>query len=190
MIQVQRVLREKRRLIVPLVVALVANVVLYVAVVFPLGRQAAAAGQAARDTRETLQRARLDFQAARAIVQGKQQADVALQKFYKDVLPPDPSTARRITYLRLAQLAREANVRLERGANDVKREKGSTLSRLTTSYTLAGDYGDVRRFIYSLETAPEFIVLDNVALSSQEQGQRGLAVVIDLATYFRSANGD
>ena len=41
----------------------------------------------------------------------------ALQKFYSDVLPPDVSGARRITFLRLAQLATQADLRLERGTN-------------------------------------------------------------------------
>jgi hypothetical protein len=55
---------------------------------------------------------------------------------------------------------------------------------------LTGDYRDVRKFIYSLETAPEFIVLENVGLTSPgEQGQtRGLAMTLDIATYFRSGN--
>ncbi len=120
---------------------------------------------------------------------GKQQADAALQKFYKEVLPENQSVARRLTYTRLAQLAKQANVKLEHGSNEVKREKGSTLSKLTTTYTLTGDYRDVRRFLYSLETAPEFIVLENVGLSSSgEQQSRGLAVNLDIATYFRSGD--
>ena len=53
-------------------------------------------------------------------------------------------------------------MQLEHGTNAVKHEKGSQLSKLTTTYTLTGDYRDVRRFIYSLETAPEFIVLENI----------------------------
>jgi len=123
-------------------------------------------------------------------VSGKAEADAALQKFYKDVLPGDQASARRITYTRLAQLARQANVKLEHGTNSVSREKGSSLAKLTTTYTLLGDYRDVRRFIYSLEAAAEFIVLENVALmSSGEQAQsRGLAMTLDIATYFRSGN--
>ena len=61
-----------------------------------------------------------------------------------------------------------------------------------TTYTLTGDYRDVRRFIYSLETAPEFIVLENIGLSSaigEEQQPRTLAMTLDIATYFRSRDG-
>ncbi|HTM27428.1 MAG TPA: GspMb/PilO family protein [Vicinamibacterales bacterium] len=185
----QRALSEKRRIIVPLALAIAANVALYAVVVFPLGRQVVAAQTQAQAEHEELNRARLDYQSAKATVTGKQQADAALQKFYKDVLPADQSIARRLTYTRLAQLAKQANVKLEHGTNSVAHEKGSTLSKLSTTYTLTGDYRDVRRFIYSLETAPEFIVLENIGLTSgSEQPGRGLSMNLDIATYFRSGD--
>lgn len=188
----QRVIAEKRSLIVPLAVAAIANAVLYAVVVFPLGRQVANAGNEARIAHEELNRARQDYLSAKATVSGKQQADAALQKFYKDVLPADQAIARKLTYTRLAQLASEANVRLEHGNNVVKPLKNSRLSKFTTTYTLTGDYKDVRRFIYSLETAPEFIVLENIGLSSslgEQQQARSLAMTLDIATYFRSRDG-
>jgi type IV pilus assembly protein PilO len=186
---VRRALTEKRSLIVPLALAIVASVALYAVVVFPLGRQVAAAEAEARVQHDELNHARLDDQSAKATVTGKQQADSALQKFYKEVLPADQSSARRLTYTRLAQLAKQANVKLEHGTNSVAREKGSTLSKFSTTYTLTGDYRDVRRFIYSLETAPEFIVLENVGLTSGgEQQARGVSMTLDIATYFRSGD--
>ncbi len=187
----QRVMAEKRRLIVPLVVAIIGSALLYAVVVYPLGRQVTAAEEEARVQREQLNRARLDYQLAKATVTGKQQADAALQKFYKDVLPADQAIARKLTYTRLAQLAKQANVTLEHGTNAVKHEKGSGLSKLTTTYTLTGDYRNVRRFIYSLETAPEFILLENIALSSSTGDQpqnRGLSMNLEIATYFRSGD--
>ena len=185
-----RVLTEKRRIVVPLVIAVLANVLLYAVVVFPLGRQVASAETEANAERDLLNRARQDHRAAKATVTGKQQADAALQKFYKDVLPVSDSAARRLTYTRLSQLAEQANVRLEQGANILTQEKDSTLMKSTTSYTLAGDYRDVRRFIYSLETTPEFVVLENVALTSpgEQAAGRGLAMRLEIATYFRSVN--
>jgi hypothetical protein len=183
-----RVLSEKRRIVVPLAIAVLANVVLYAVVVFPLGRQVASAELEANAQHDLLNRARQDHRAAKATVAGKQQADAALQKFYKEVLPANSSAARTLTYKRLSQLAEEANVRLEQGANSVEHEKGSTLSKSTTTYTLQGDYRNVRRFIYSLETIPEFVVLENVALTSpgEQAAGRGLAMRLEIATYFRS----
>ena len=185
-----RVLTEKRRIVVPLVIAVVANVLLYAVVVFPLGRQVASAETEANAQHDLLNRARQDHRAAKATVTGKQQADAALQKFYKDVLPVSDSAARRLTYTRLSQLAEQANVKLEQGANVLTQEKDSSLTKSTTSYTLAGDYRDVRRFIYSLETTPEFVVLENVALTSpgEQAAGRGLAMRLEIATYFRSGN--
>lgn len=186
---VGRVLTEKRHIVYPLALVIAANILLFVLVVFPLGRQVASAETEARAEHDLLARARLDHQNAKATVSGKQQADSALQSFYKDVLPKTSSAARTLTYTRLAQLAKQANVRLEHGANAESREKGSRLAKLTTTYTLTGDYRDVRRFIYALETAPEFIVLENIALTSageQAQSGRSLAVSLDIATYFRT----
>ena len=185
-----RVLSEKRRIVVPLVMAVLANLLLYAVVVFPLGRQVASAEAEANTQHDLLNRARQDHRAAKATVTGKQQADAALRKFYKDVLPTSQSAARSLTYTRLSQLAEQANVRLEQGANIVEHEKGSTLSKSLTHYTLTGDYRDVRRFIYSLETTPEFVVLENVTLTSpgEQAAGRGLAMGIDVATYFRSGN--
>jgi Tfp pilus assembly protein PilO len=185
----RRVLAEKHRLIVPLGIAAGANVLLFVLLVFPLGRQVANAEQEAQQQREVLRHARQDAASAKATVQGKQQADASLRKFYQDVLPANASAARGITYRRLSQIARDANVRLERGTNEPKREKDSTLEKITTTYILSGEYRDVRRFIYALETAPEFMVLENVALTApSDERDRGLSVRLDVATYYRTPN--
>ena len=190
MTTLQRILGEKRRILVPLALVALANIVLFAVLVFPLQRQVARAELDAREQHQHLNAARFDLKTAKATVTGKARADSELRRFYKDVLPADQGVARRITYTRLAQLARQANVKLEHGTNAVSQEKGSALSKLTTTYTLTGEYRAVRNFIYALETAPEFIVLENVGLSSAgEQGQtRGLAMNLEIATYFWTGN--
>ena len=58
-------------------------------------------------------------------------------------------------------------------------------------YTLSGDYRDIRRFIYALETAPQFVVLERVGLTGSNDAQaqsRGVAMTIDMATYFRTGD--
>lgn len=188
-----RAVADKRRIIVPLVVGIIANVVLYAVVVFPLGRQVLSTEQEERTARDQLVQAREDYNNAKATVSGKQQADLALQSFYKDTLPGDLSTARRLTFTRLADLAKQTNVRLEHGTNENVHEKGSSLWKLTTRYTLEGDYRDVRKFIYALETAPEFIVLENIGLTSAgpdqpQQSNKGVAMSLEISTYYRSGN--
>ena len=55
---------------------------------------------------------------------------------------------------------------------------------------LKGDYRDIRRFIHELETAPEFLVLEHVELTQNENdADKGITVTIQVATYFR-AGGD
>ena len=190
----QRVLADKRSIVFPLLLFVVANIVLYAVVVFPLGHQVASADAEATLQHQQLNAARADLKSAKATVTGKAQADAALQKFYKEVLPGDQSTALRVTYTRLAQLAHQASVKLEHGNNGVSREKGSTLAKLTTTYTLSGDYRNVRKFIYAIETAPEFIVIDNVQLQTAsdqaaQQQNRSLGMTLEISTYYRAGNG-
>jgi Tfp pilus assembly protein PilO len=125
-------------------------------------------------------------------VTGKAQADDELKKFYGDVLPPDLSAARRITYLPISQLAEESNLRVLRGVTDWTPIRESSLARFTQSMVLTGQYSDIRRFIYALETRPEFVVIENVDLSQNEnEASRGITVNLQIATYFRTGgDGD
>ena len=187
----RRVLAEKRRVIWPILVGVVVNVLLFLLVVFPLSRKVAGGEAEAQAASAALASARQDYAAARATVTGKDTADAELQKFYKDVLPPDYSGARRITFLKIAQLAQQTNLRLDRRNYNESQERGSVLAKLTTTVVLAGEYRDIRRFIYALETSPEFLVIDNVALTQAEDRERGLNVTVQVATYYRAGgNGD
>jgi Tfp pilus assembly protein PilO len=187
----RRVMAEKRRLILPIVIALVVNVVLFALVLYPLSKKVAGGEQQAQAATVALNAARRDYDAARATVKGKGQADQELQKFYTDVLPPDMSAARRITFLRIEQLAQQSNLRLERETSDPKPQRDSQLVKFTFHAALSGEYRNIRRFIHQLETAPEFLVLENVGLTQSEVENRGLNVSVDIATYYRAAaNGN
>ena len=188
----QRIFREKRRLIWPLGLVLVANAVVFAIVVYPLSQKVALGQQEADAATVALDRGKRDYANARATVTGKAQADTELKKFYGEVLPPDLSGARRITYLPIDQLAREANLRLERQTSDTMPIRDSSLSRFTQTAVLTGDYRNIRRFIYQLETRPEFIVIENVDLSQNEnETSRGITVTLQIATYFRTGgDGD
>jgi hypothetical protein len=52
---------------------------------------------------------------------------------------------------------------------------------------LAGTYAEMRDFIYQLETAPEFVVIDNIQLAEGTETTGSLVVTLDLSTYFRVA---
>jgi Tfp pilus assembly protein PilO len=104
------------------------------------------------------------------------------------VLPPDDSAARRITYLQIYQLAKKANLDYERAANEVTRERDSTLGKLTTTVALSGEYRNIRRFIHELETAPDFLILENVAVSQGTESGTALNVTVRVATYYQAGS--
>ena len=54
----------------------------------------------------------------------------------------------------------------------------------------ACDYESFRRFIYEVESAPVFVIIDEVAIA-QNDPARPLAVTLALSTYYRlGANGN
>ncbi len=180
----RRVFAEKRRLILPLAVALLVNIGLYALVVYPLDKKVAG-GEAEADAAATaLNAGRRDYAAARATVAGKTQADAELEKFYSEVLPPDLPGARRITFLRLEQLAQKCSLRLQRETSEPKPVRDSQLVRFGYTASLSGEYRNIRRFIHELEVAPEFLVLENVELSQSDAENRGLNVNVQIATYY------
>lgn len=187
-----RILAEKRRMIWPLAIVLLANLAVFAIVVYPLSQKVAMGQQEADAATIALENAKRDYANARATVTGKAQADDELKKFYGDVLPPDLSAARRITYLPVSQLAEEANLRVVRGVSDWTLIRESSLARFTQTTVLTGQYGDIRRFIYALETRPEFVVIENVDLAQNEnEASRGITVTLQIATYFRTGgDGD
>ncbi len=186
MSSVSRVFQEKRALIWPIAIALVINVAIYAMVVYPLSQKVANGEQAAQASAAALMAARRDHTAARATVSGKGQADIELQKFYGDVLPPDVSGARRITFLRIEQLASQAGLRLERETSSPQEQRESNLVKFTYTASMSGEYRNVRRFIHDLETAPEFLVLENVQVSQGDAESRALNVSVRIATYYRA----
>ena len=187
----RRVLAEKRRLIVPVVVVLLVNVALYAILVYPLSKKVAGDEQEAESAAAAMNAARRDFAAAKATVAGKGQADQELQTFYREVLPPDVSGARRITFLRIEQLAQQCSLRVERVTSLPKAQSDSRLVKFIYKASLSGEYRNIRRFIHELETAPEFLVLENVDLRRSEVENRALNVEMEIATYYRAgANGN
>lgn len=183
----QRVVREHRRAVVPLAVALGANIVLYAAVVYPLSQRVANIEQRDRTAQEQLLGAQRDYTQASGTLTGKDRASAELVTFYKDVLPADLSGARRLTHLRLSQLARESNLKFVQATFATKVERGRTLTQLQIEMQLAGNYDNVRAFIHQLESAPEFVVIDNIELSQGADGGP-LVVSLHLSTYYRDEN--
>jgi hypothetical protein len=151
-----------------------------------LSQRVTSGEQEAGESTRALVAARKTFDSARGTVSGKKEADAELVKFYEDVLPPDLSGARRVLYPRLDQLARKANLTLGAYRFHLDANPIGDLRKITMTMNLTGDYSSVRRFIHELETAPEFLVLESVAVTAASEGDRRLNVVAQVATYYRT----
>ena len=183
----KRIVAENRVLVVPLSVALLINVGVYAIVVYPLEVRSAGAIDRATAAAAALKEAERDQAAAGALLTGKTRAEQELLTFYDTVVPADLVAARRMTYARLPALARKANVRYEAGTSDVDRNLKSTrMERLHIRMVLQGEYANFRRFIYELETSPEFVIIDDVTLAQSDQDKPVMAT-LELSTYYRAA---
>ena len=183
----RRVALEKRRVIVPLLAGLILNVILYAAVVYPLRVSVRSAETRGENAARELTFAQSDAAAARAILQGRDRTDTALQGFYKDVLPTDLAGARRITYRRLSELAEQEDVRIERRSYaEPDTDAQGRLSRLRITMTIQGDYENVRQFIYQLESGTDFIVIDDVSLAQGTEPNAPLTLALAISTYYRA----
>jgi len=187
----QRIAAEKRSLIVPIAIGIVLNIAVYVLVVYPLGVKSAGAANRAATAAQLLKGAEQDYAAARALVAGKSRAEQELQTFYGKVLPSDQTAAVRLTYAPLPNLAKKANVRiLARRWTPDPIGKDARLGRLHIIAQLQGDYEALRQFIYELETAPEFLIIDDVTILQGEVG-KPLTMTLELSTYYPlGAHGD
>lgn len=184
---VRRVLREHRRVLVPLAIALVVNVIAYAFIVYPLSQSVANIEQREQAAGQELAAARSEHGQAAGTLGGKDRAAQELDRFYHEVLPQDLPAARRLTFVRLPQLASQFDVAFDRRTIEPpEAQRGSDLIPLRTQVELAGRYDDVRTFIHELEASPEFVVIDNITLSEEAEDTGLLELRLDLSTYYRT----
>jgi hypothetical protein len=184
-VSVARVIADHRRWLVPVGIVLAINIVVLTAIVLPLRRSVESASANADASGLALQGARADLKEAEATRDGQSQASADLDRFYAEVLPRDFATARRITTLKLSQMARSHGVDFESGAATPETLRDSSLERLQVNYELSGDWDDIRQLIYALETGPDFIVIDNVQLAEGQAANAPLSLTLEMSTYYR-----
>jgi Tfp pilus assembly protein PilO len=186
-----RIFSDYRRVILPLAIAFGVNVVVYAAGVYPMAQRVANVEQRNAAAEQALAVSRREHDAARGALTGKERATVELATFYKDVLPADIAGARKLTYLRLAQLVREAGLRFRTSAFEPETgDRDSRLQRLRIQLQVQGTWEDIRTLIYQLDTAPEFVVIDNIVLSSGQAEGGALDLGLELSTYYQVGKGD
>jgi Tfp pilus assembly protein PilO len=185
---VRRIASEHRRFLAPLLIALVVNVIVYALFVYPLSQAVGSIEQREAAATRELEAARKEHAAADGTLSGKDRAARELERFYTEVLPHDLSSARRLTHLRLPQLASGLGLVYDRASSaEPQRGRDSVLTRFQTTVEIAGRYSDIRTFIHQLETAPEFVVIDTVELAEEDEESGRLNLTLGLSTYYRTA---
>ena len=181
----KRIVREKRVLVIPLVLAAVANAAAYGLWVYPLGVKSAGAADRALAATKALQAAEAEHSGARELVLGKSRADEELATFFQKVVPADLSAARRLTYATLPALAKKSGVKLVNRRYEVETpEKNARLGLLRVQTQWQCDYQSFRQFVHAVESASAFVIIDDVVLT-QSDINKPLTLTLQLSTYYR-----
>jgi hypothetical protein len=190
MVPAARILADRRLLVGVLALLAVANLVGLLLIVGPL--RARVQGLALRATTATLaaSTAGRELAEARQTAEGSVKAETDLRRFYSQVLPDGQAAARQVTFVRLAQLAREANLSYDhRTFTQEEVDQDSTLMRATLTMSVFGTYRDLRRFLYRLETGPDFIVVREVGVVQSDDPKEPLEAALTLSTFFKADDG-
>ncbi len=189
----RRVFLERRVIILPLAVALLANAAIFALVVYPSSGRVARAEQQEQAALQELAAAQREFGAATRTQRDKARAEQDLQTFYTDILPADMAGARRATYLHLSRLARDSGLQYQRRLEESRepkaddRDAATTLARFDITMVLEGDYEGVRQFLRDVEASDGFIVIDNIGLAEGADRRANLVLTVKLSTYYRVA---
>ena len=156
--------------------AIIANVAVYAPGRVParreVGRRRRPRG---RRGRRRCRRRSATSQRREALVTGKTRAEQELSTFYDKVLPADLTAARRLTYAALPALARKTNVQVSSQSRIRPRADREGCARRASEHphgSWQGDYESLRQFIYELESAPEFVIIDDVTLTQSDPRSR------------------
>jgi Tfp pilus assembly protein PilO len=183
-----RVYRERRAVVLPLLVLLVANLAVLALVIWPLQRSVGAAGDADLQALIEKENARREDRDARLAQTRRLEVDVELEKFYGEILPKDLAAAQVLTQFWLPGVARQSGVTFQQGTDRHAEVRESRLTKVTSEATLSGTYQEIRKFLHAVESAPEFVIIEEVQLGdtgSSAQNPRGvLEIGIKAATYF------
>lgn len=186
---VQRALVEKRALVLPLVALALANAAVYFFVRPSLERSTEAARRRATVIGAELASAVQAEATMKAAVESQDKAREDLSQFEQRVLPADQASARRLLYLRVAEMADDSNLVFDRRTLSETREPETTLARLDMSLQLEGTYADVRRFLHAVESAKEFLVVRDLGLGESPEGEGFVRLSVTVSTFFKGPDG-
>ncbi len=190
MVPTARILADRRLLVSVLGLLAVVNVVGLAIVFGPLRSRVHTLTTRATAASLAASTAARELATARQTATGSERAATDLQRFYAEILPANQPAARQVTYVRLAQIARESNLEYEqRTFSQDEPEREGVLSRATLTMDVFGTYRDLRRFIHRLETGDEFVVIRQLSVRQGDAAGDPLQAALTLSTYFKASDG-
>lgn len=183
----RRIFIERRTVLLPLVVAAVGAVGVLLLLVLPLRQSVKGAEQDALNARVNLAGARAAEKGAKQAQAGKERADQEMKKFYAEILPRNFDAAANLISFWPIKIAQQSRVKWSSGTTQTKPlQEPSNLVKVSSKATLTGDYADIRRFLYEIETAEQFVIIESVELSQSGSAQSTgvLEVSLEIATYY------
>lgn len=181
---VARIVAEKRVAVTAVAVALAIDGGLWAVAVYPWTVKVANVERRAAAAAAALEAAELRFDAANGNATAMTGVDQDLAAFRRDLLPADLAAARAVAFARLASLVDVHGLVMERRASEIDSDEVSDLERLRVSMVVRGAYADLRQFIAAVETAPEFLVIEEILLSGGEDAAGLQVLTLGLATYY------
>ena len=183
-VPVSRIFQEKRVFVTFVSIVLFIDLVVYAFAVFPWINKVVQAERRSISAEDQLVRVKTQYAEVKETRENKNNLDAELQRFYADVLPLDLAEARSISSSLLVRLAEESNLVLERRNSVPVRERDSLLARLRTTMVLTGGYENILEFIYELETAEEFIVIEEIGLNQRGSSGGELVLTLGVSIYY------
>jgi hypothetical protein len=180
----KRILAENRSLVTVVAVIIAIDSGLYGFVMFPLSNQVSQSETRASNAETQAGQSRTAYAVSFNESANKSIQENNLRKFYTEVLPVGLAGARGVISPFLVKLANDTNLILERRTSVSARERDSLLAKLRTTMVLAGDYEDIREFIYELETDSAFILIEEVLLSQGNASVEDLVLTLGVSTYY------
>jgi type IV pilus assembly protein PilO len=104
-----------------------------------------------------------------------------LQAFWK-AIPPREQFSELIR--EIFSISGEAGLTIERISYEPKMEEN--LLRYALSFSVAGNYGQIKKFIHYLEQSPRIIAIEELALSGKDASEgEAVSLRVRLSTYFK-----
>jgi hypothetical protein len=178
--------RWQRRLLVPLLGLLAANLVLLAFYTRPRLAEERDSAQRLASLREVVSQQRVRTEALRERAEVARANEQELKRFYSEVVCPD-ERARFELAESLEEDFAQAGVQVARRAWSSEPLRTLPLEHVTATLPTRGSYAQLRRLLDRLERAPSFLIVEQVDLR-QSAGQPA-ALDVTISTYCRQGAG-